>query len=99
MEKLLKVRILKFLSKYKIIAESPFDFRQGFSTNQAVSFMTESLHEVLNESKQISAICLDSMKAFNMVNHTILLEQLNHLGVRGTIDNILKSNLNDRKQK
>lgn len=61
--------------------------------------MVESLYEALNGYKPVAAIFLDLQKAFDNVEHKLLLEELKNIGLRGSIDNILKTLLRNIKQK
>ena len=52
----------------------------------------------MNENKATLAVFIDAMKAFDTVNHTILLEQIHALGLRGNVENWLKNYLTNRQQ-
>ena len=49
-------------------------------------------------SKHVCGIFVDLQKAFDTVNHSILLKQLHHYGIRGKINDWFKSYLNERNQ-
>jgi hypothetical protein len=53
----------------------------------------------LNDSKQVGGIFCDLTKAFDSVNHEILLMKLDFYGVRGTFFKLVTSNLNNRYQR
>lgn len=50
--------------------------------------MIESLYEVPNGSKPLSAIFLDLQNTFDMMDDKILLQKLNNIGLRGPFNNI-----------
>lgn len=97
-EKILKVRIVSFLNKYKIISEQQYGFREKRSTEDAIYCLTSYLYNALD--KKIPTICIfvDLSKAFDTVSHKILLEKLECYGLRGKIHGILKNYLSDRQQ-
>lgn len=98
LEKLLLNRIIPFLDKHKILYSLQYGFRQGSSTSTAIS---ELLDDVINgiDSKQVvGALFLDLRKAFDTLNHCILLEKLENYGIRGVANEIIRSYLSGRKQ-
>ena len=97
-EKLLYKRILNFLNKHDILSSSQHGFRSNDSTSLAISKVYEMLLDNLSKKFFTSTIFLDLSKAFDTVDHKILLQKMWHYGLRGKIWNILKSYLSNRKQ-
>lgn len=62
-----------------------------------LNFMT-NVNEGVNEGKKVSGLFLDIKKAFDTVDHTILLDKLFNIGIRGVSHEWFKSYLSDRKQ-
>ena len=98
-EKLLQGRIISFLVKFNLLSSSQFGFRAKRSTVDAVLFLIELLQQKLSE-KSVMSVCtfLDLKKAFDTVDHTILLDKCCNIGLRGHVFNILKSYLTNRSQ-
>ena len=99
LEKIMHKRIYAFLEKYEILYELQFGFRAGYSTTHALIHMTEAIRSALDSGSVTCGIFVDFQKAFDTVNHDILLRKLEHYGFRGTINSWFRSYLTDRKQK
>jgi hypothetical protein len=97
-EKLMYSRLYKFLSKHKILYPYQFGFRENHSTSLALIEIVDNIRQSIEEGKYTLGIYLDLTKAFDTVDHTILLDKLNHYGVRGLTLNWFKSYFSDRKQ-
>jgi hypothetical protein len=59
-------------------------FRRKGSTETAIFDLTNNILQGLNDSKRVGGIFCDLTKAFDSVNHEILLMKLDFYGVRGT---------------
>lgn len=97
-EKILSVHINKFISKYNILSPHQHGFRPQKSTSSAVFTLTHLLNTALQQNKIAVVAYLDIRKAFDTVDHHILLNKINNLGLRGKIHNLLRSYLSNRKQ-
>ena len=78
LEKLMHNRIYEFLEKYKLIYPLQFGFRQHYSTSYALLNLTESIMKALDEGNFACGIFVDLEKAFDTVDHNILLKKLDH---------------------
>ena len=94
-EKILKIKMLKFISKNNILTPFQYGFRENNSTELAITAFYDKLLKNLNENKITCSIFLDLRKAFDSVNHSILLKKLYHYGFRGKIYELLNSYLAD----
>lgn len=97
-EKAVKCRLNSFFKKYNIINKEQFGFVEKKSTTDALGSITEHIYNNLDKSKPTIAIFLDLAKAFDTVNHEILLRKLNNIGVRGNANKLIRSYLTDRTQ-
>ena len=98
LEKLLATRLIKFLTKNKILSKDQFGFRAKFSTEYAMVDIYEKLNKNLDEGLSSCAIFLDLAKAFDSVSHQILLRKLHCYGIRGKALELFKSYLSSRTQ-
>ena len=75
-----------------------FGFRKHFSTSHAIISLEERINKVISSDKYMIGVFLDFRKAYDTVNHSILLKKLYKYGVRGHILDWFKSYLTDRQQ-
>ena len=97
-EKLLYRRLYKFLHKHNVLYKYQFGFRKGYSTTMALIEILNNIKIAIDNNKFVCGIFLDLTKAFDTVDHQILLDKLHHYGVRGQTNNLFKSYLSNRKQ-
>ena len=97
-EKCILSQLNSFFSKFSILSDKQFGFKKNVSTEMALSSVYESFISNF-ENKQITcAIFLDIAKAFDSVNHQLLLKKLERYGVRGLSLQLINSYLSDRFQ-
>ena len=96
-EKLMYKRVYKFLSLHHSFFEMQFGFRERHSTSHALISLTETIRQALDKSKFACGIFIDLKKAFDTVDHNILLSKLNYYGIRGLSNAWFKSYLSERK--
>ena len=97
-EKLAYSRLYSFLNLHNCIYELQFGFRAHHSTNHALISLTEMIRNALDNSNFACGIFIDLQKAFDTVDHEILLKKLDYYGVRGLANNWFKSYLSNRQQ-
>ena len=97
-EKLMHVRLYKFLSHNSCIYINQFGFRTNHSTNHALISLTEGIRSALDKGEIVCGVFIDLQKAFDTVDHNILLSKLNHYGIRGVTHDWFTSYLRNRKQ-
>jgi len=97
-EKLMHCRVLTYLETYNIISPHQFGFRSKCSTTDAVTEFLDNACESLESRNVLVSIFLDFSKAFDTVNHAILLRKLFHYGIRGKVHRWFGSYLEDRMQ-
>lgn len=97
-EKILMSRMLVFIDKHDIITKRQSAYIKGRSTSRTVYFALNEVLEAISNSQKVAALFMDLSKAFDSVNHSILLAKLEKMGFRGKIHNIIKSYLQNRNQ-
>ena len=98
LERLMCKRMLDFLKKHKILYKLQFGFRESHSTSLALIEAMNEIYSKLDEGKFVLGVFLDLKKAFDTIDHQILLKKLEHYGFRGVVNTWLSSYLSDRKQ-
>ena len=91
-------RIYSFLCKHKLINTTQFGFRSKHSTEHALISLIETIKKYLDDGEIVCGVFIDSQKAFDTVNHEILLEKLKHYGIRSKQNDWFRSFLTNRKQ-
>ena len=97
-EKIMYNRLLDFLNKHKIIFKFQFGFRKGHSTYMALMILMDKLIKSLENGEFVIGIFLDFSKAFDTVDHHIMLTKLFHYGIRGNALEWFRSYLSNRCQ-
>ena len=85
LEKIAHERLYKFLTDNEILNPNQFGFRKGFSTDFAIIQTYDKIIESLSNKTHIIGVFMDLSKAFDTINHKILLEKLHNYGVRGVV--------------
>ena len=91
-------RLLNFIDRYKIFSQNQFGFRNNHSTFMALIILVENLVDALDNRNCAMGIFLDFQKAFNTVDHGILLDKLYCYGIRGIAHDWFVSYLSNRQQ-
>ena len=97
-EKLLHTRLYKFLVESNSFYKLQFGFREKHSTIHALIKITESIQEAIDNKNFACGVFIDLQKAFDTVNHSILLNKLEYYGIRGLSNKLFQSYLHNRKQ-
>ena len=98
LEKLMYNRLASFLEKNEILFHGQFGFRSNHSTNHAILLITDKIQKTIERKIYSCGIFLDLSKAFDTVNHDILLKKLENCGTRGIAKQWFCSYLSNRKQ-
>ena len=97
-EKIIYKRLANFLNKNNFFSSKQFGFRKRMSTSHAISLLVNTVTKNMNKKTKTLGIFLDLSRAFDLVDHDILLKKLNHYGVRGIANNWFRSYLSNRSQ-
>jgi exonuclease III len=97
-EKIVFKQIISYFTENDLFFDGQYGFRKEHSTEHAVTELVDRIYDNLDSGKLSLAIFLDLSKAFDMLNHKILLAKLQHYGVTGTSLNWFASYLSERKQ-
>jgi hypothetical protein len=97
-EKLIYGRMMTYITANNILYKGQYGFRKDHSTFMAVMEMYDKISEARDNGHFSVGIFLDLSKAFDTVNHEILISKLNHYGIRGICLNWIRDYLRGRKQ-
>ena len=98
-EKALYTRLTDHLNTNKLLVAKQYGFRKGGATEGAIFKLTNEILNALNNKTLAGSIFCDLEKAFNSVNHDILLSKLPYYGIRGKAKLLLQSYLHNRYQR
>ena len=100
MEKIVAKQLLRFLHINEILYKHQYGFRAGHNTSHPVLHLSEKIYTALNQkpSAKTLTIFIDLKKAFDTVDHNILLSKMEYYGIRNTTNLWFKNYLNDREQ-
>ena len=98
LERLIYNKVFEFLVRYQILFESQYGFRSGRNTSHATLDFVQTIEEAIESGQYAIGVFCDLSKAFDTLNHEILLQKLSHYGIRGIANEWFRSYLKDRKQ-
>ena len=90
--------VMSIMSTVLVLLKHQFGFQKGKSTEHAILDIYASILKALEKKQKACCIFLDFAKAFDTVNHEILLTKLEYYGVRGIAHELMKSYLSERLQ-
>ena len=97
LEKAIYLRVYQFLEQHKVLYNSQYGFRSKRSCEQAILELTGRILDGKNKGMHSAAMFLDLSKAFNTLDHSILLKKLDLYGLRGVCNDWFRDYLSDRK--
>lgn len=99
LEKVILNRLTDFEEKHSLLNSSQFGFRKGLSTEFALLKQKGSLLAALEQGELVLGLFIDYSKAFDHINHQILIKKLDRYGFRGNAAHLITSYLEHRKQR
>ena len=84
LEKIMYKRLLSFITTSNILTNNQYGFRENHSTYMALLNLVDQITNSLDNKQFSLGIFIDLSKAFDTLNHEILISKLNHYGIRGT---------------
>ena len=97
-EKLLFSRLSTHFNQNNLLYKYQYGFREGHSTTHALVELTDSLKNSIDNGNYACGIFIDLSKAFDTVNHDILIDKLKNYGISDNAIELMKSYLEDRLQ-
>ena len=98
-EKALSSQITSFREREQLLSASQFGYRKQISTIDAILKSTEQIRLELNKKKNVTGAFLDLSKAFDSINHKILLRRLENIGFDEHATNLIENYLSKRTQR
>ena len=89
-EKIVHDRIYTFCNDNNLINKKQGGFHPNHSTTSTTAFYIDDLYNAMNNNQATISVYIDAMKAFDTVDHDILLKQLNIMEFPGNVLNGLK---------
>lgn len=97
-EKIMSVRLISYMEKNKFLTDKQYGFREKHSTYMALIELIDHITAELDNSKFSLGVFIDLSKAFDTINHKILLDKLRIYGIRGIAADWFSSYLSNRLQ-
>ena len=97
-EKSMHRRLSNYFDKFDLMVSNQFGFREGLSTTDAILKFVNEVNCCLESREFMVAVMIDLSKAFDTINHDILLGKLEMYGIRGMVLDWFRSYLCNRYQ-
>ena len=97
-EKVIYAQLYDYIKKRNVLNRCQYGFQSRISTTHAIVNHLSYLYEKLEQNYSVISIFLDFRKAFDCVDHVVLLSKMQHYGIRGIAHNWFQSYLSNRKQ-
>ena len=98
LERIMYNRLFKYLKSNGILYKKQFGFQEGHSTEHAIIKLIDQINNCFEKNHFTLGIFIDLKKAFDTVDHAILIKKLKHYGIKGNNFRWFESYLENRKQ-
>lgn len=97
-ERIIYDQLYSFLERNNVLDQHQYGFRANRSTQDAVGMLLSRASKLVDRKRKVAIIFLDIAKAFDSVSHDVLLKRIERLGVRGHVNELIRSYLQYRSQ-
>ena len=98
LERIMHNRLYLYLTENNVLYNKQFGFQKGHSTDYAIVQLADQMHEMFNKNIYTLGAFIGLPKAFDTVNHKILLKKLSHYGIKNKSLDWFTCYLSNRKQ-
>jgi len=98
-ESALYVRLTEYITLNNLLTDQQFSFRKGCSTDETIFKLTHGVLNALNGKSMVGSIFFDLEKAFDSLNHSLLIKKLPYYGLSGKAKLLIESYLSNRYQR
>lgn len=98
LERIISDKITKHLQSNKLLAASQYGFRNNHSTDHAIVELIDRVTDKMDSKLWTSGIFLDLSKAFDTLDHKILIDKLDYYGIKNNSLKLLSNYLQNRLQ-
>ena len=98
LEKIIALQLSSYFEKNKLLFDNQYGFRPKHSTEHAALELIDKIINKMDTNEIPLNIFIDLSKAFDTIDHTILLNKLKYYGLKGPTLNLFQSYLSNRKQ-
>ena len=98
MEYHVKDKLYDYLEKNNLITDAQHAYRTGHSTATCLLKLTEDIRIGMDEGKATGILAIDLSKAFDVIDHEIMMTKLRNIGITGQLLDFIRDYLRDRLQ-
>ena len=98
LEHVVHVQVYKYIESNSILSDAQFGFRKGHSTTSCVLNLLDVIYKSIDNNKFIGVVFLDLKKAFDTVDHGLLLQKLSKYGLADNAVLWFENYISNRKQ-